>query len=155
MRKLCYFRNARAFISQYVLLNTLAFNPNLAGEGQICPMNFQILIPLELKVGLTANLAVKLNLSIVLRSIKKLTNSYHQRTLPGPFSVRVPPNEKKYCSRTKVWIYLKPGCIFKFVHCLKVYKKMTNLDHQSNLAGLFCETVPSKEPLFYRQTKMK
>ena len=37
---------------------------------------------------------------------------------------------------TKCRVYLKPGCKFELVHCLKLYeKKLTNLDHLRTLAG--------------------
>ena len=58
------------------------------------------------------------------------------------------PNEKNYSSGTKDGIDPKPGPNFEFVHCLKVYKKIINLDHQRTLAGPFCAMVPSKEPCF-------
>ena len=42
------------------------------GGGQICPTDFQTLIPLEPKVGLTSNQAVNSSLSVVSRSKKKI-----------------------------------------------------------------------------------
>ena len=47
-------------------------NPNQAGGGQICPTDFQTLIPQEPKVGLTSNQAVNSSLSVVSRSKKKI-----------------------------------------------------------------------------------
>ena len=41
------------------------FNPNQAGGGQICPTDFQTLIPLEPNVGFTPNQAVNSSLSVV------------------------------------------------------------------------------------------
>ena len=41
------------------------------GGGQICPQDFQMLIPQEPKVGLTSNQAVNSSLSVVSRSKKK------------------------------------------------------------------------------------
>ena len=43
------------------------------GGGQICPTDFQNLIPLEPKVRLTSNKAVKSSLSLVSKSKNKLT----------------------------------------------------------------------------------
>ena len=60
-------------------------NPNQAGGGQICPTDFQTLIPQEPKVGLTSNQAVNSSLS---RGLNKLNNSDQERTLVGPFSAR-------------------------------------------------------------------
>ena len=40
-------------------------NPNQAGGGQICPTDFQTLIPLEPNVGFTPNQAVNSSLSVV------------------------------------------------------------------------------------------
>ena len=72
-------------------MNGLTLIRRVGGGGGICPQNFQMLIPLEPKVGLTSNQAVNLSLSIVSRSKKKLTNSDHEWTLAHPFSARVPP----------------------------------------------------------------
>ena len=63
-------------------------NPNQAGGGQICPTDFQMIISLEPKVGLTSNQAVNSSLSVVSRSKKKLTDSDHEKTLQGPFMVQ-------------------------------------------------------------------
>ena len=59
-----------------------SFNPNQTGGGQICPTDFQTLIPQEPKVGLTSNQAVNSSLSVVSRSKKK---DWPNRTMKGPW----------------------------------------------------------------------
>ena len=46
------------------------------------------------------------------------------------------PNEKNHFCGTKDGIDPKLGPKFEFVHCLKVYKKITNSDHEKTLAAL-------------------
>ena len=45
--------------------------------------------------------------------------------------------------KIKSQIDLKPGCKFKFVHCLETYvKKLVSLDHEGTLEGPFLSRVP-------------
>ena len=74
------FRNFGDFFEYIVYF----FNPNLMGVGEICPQNFQMLIPLEPKVGLTSNQAVNSSLSVVSRSKKK---NWPIWTMKGPWRV--------------------------------------------------------------------
>ena len=85
------------------------------------------IIPLEAKIGLTPNKTLILNLSMVKRSIKKETNSDHERTLPGPqgtFCAWVPQNILLYHpTKMKKNIPLEPKGGLNSIHCLNVYKK--------------------------------
>ena len=60
---------------------------------------------------------------------------------------------KKYSSKTKDCIALKPYSKFAFV--LRSIKKITNFNYQRTLAGTICPSVPIKETLCYPATKMR
>ena len=56
-------------------------------------------------------------------------------------------NQNDYFSGTECWIYLKPGCKFKFVYCLDIYlRKFAIFDHGGTLDGPLSPRVPKNGP---------
>ena len=55
-------------------------------------------------------------------------------------------NQTDFIFGTEYRIDLKPGCKFKFLHCLDTYiEKYVSLDHEGTLEGLFCQWSPEKK----------
>ena len=51
-------------------------------------------------------------------------------------------NQSDFIFGTEYRIDLKPGCKFKFLHCLEVYVKPNNIDVEVHLEELFLTRVP-------------
>ena len=112
------------------------------GGGQICPTDFQTLIPLEPNIRLTWNQALNSSLSVVSRSKKKLTNSDHERTLARPFSRRVPAHFPLFMAWPK-WKWL----LAIFLHSLQHKWDQRTLGRQrSTLIGSRTHLGPSIDP---------